>query len=50
MMRAMKRNQEMTEDDLLMLPPIDGLVHEIKGELRCIRIKAKVLWQPSSGA
>ena len=32
MMRAMKRNQEMTEDDLLMLPPIDGLVHEIKGQ------------------
>ena len=28
----MKRNQEMTEDDLLMLPPIDGLVHEIKGQ------------------
>jgi len=22
----------MTEDDLLMLPPIDGLVHEIKGQ------------------
>ena len=32
MMRAMKRNLEMTEDDLLMLPPIDGLVHEIKGQ------------------
>ena len=28
----MKRNHEMTEDDLLMLPPIDGLVHEIKGQ------------------
>ena len=32
MMGAMKRSQEMTEDDLLMLPPIDGLVHEIKGQ------------------
>ena len=32
MMRAMKRSQETTEDDLLMLPPIDGLVHEIKGQ------------------